>query len=162
MKNFRIILAASVILLLTLTLILSAQSQDKISKIYERKADQEWLAKSEFIIAYHGIPKEPHPWEDLEIFEISIFIDESMKNGTLAVSNTSASDREGLNILKNKINSAEYALKNGTFEETCRHLLEAYLITDGLDQPPDHVYGKAAPELAKMIEYMKFEIVGCE
>jgi hypothetical protein len=162
MKNFRIILAASVIMFLSLTLILSAQSQDTISKIYVSKADQEWLAKSEFIIAYHGIPKELHPWEDLEIFEISVFIDKSMKNGTLAVSNTGASDREGLNILKNKINSAEYALNNGTFEETCRHLLEAYLITDGLDQPPDLVYGKAAPELAKMIEYMKFEIVGCE
>ena len=162
MKDFRIILGASVILFLTLTLILSAQSQDTISKIYVSKADQEWSAKSEFIIAYHGIPKEPHPWEDLEIFEISVFIDESMKNGTLAVSNTSASDREGLNILKNKINSAEDALNNGTFEETCRHLLDAYLITDGLNQPPDLVYGKAAPELAKMIEYMKFEIVGCE
>ena len=98
MKNFRIILAASVILFLTLTLILSAQSQDTISKIYVSKADQEWLAKSDFIIAYHDIPKEPHPWEDLEIFGISVFIDESMKNGTLAVSNTSASDREGLNI----------------------------------------------------------------
>ena len=162
MKNFRIILAASVILFLTLTLILSAQSQDTISKIYVSKADQEWLAKSEFIIAYHGIPKEPHPLEDLEIFEISVFIDESMKNGTLAVSNTSASDREGLKFLKNKINLAEYAISNGTFEETCRHLLEAHLITDGLDQPPDLVYGNAAPELAKMIEYMKFEIVGCE
>ena len=162
MKNFRIILAASVILFLTLTLILSAQSQDTISKIYVSKADQEWLAKSEFIIAYHGIPKEPHPWEDLEIFEISVFIDESMKNGTLAASNMSASDRVGLKFLKNKINLAQYALSNGTFEETCRHLLEAHLITDGLDQPPDLVYGNAAPEIAKMIEYMKFEIVGCE
>jgi hypothetical protein len=162
MKNFRIILAVPVVLVLTLMFIISASAQDTISKIYVSKADQEWLAKSGFIIAYHDIPKEPHPWEDLEIFEISVFIDESIKNGTLAVSSSSASDRERFNILKNKINSAEYALNNGTFEETCRHLLDAYLITDGSDQPPDLVYGKAAPELAKMIEYMRFEIVGCE
>jgi hypothetical protein len=162
MKDFRIILAAPVILVLALIFILSAQAQDTISKIYMSKADQGWSSKSGFIIAYHDISKEPHPWEDLEIFEISVFIDESIKNGTLIVSNSSASDSERLDILKNKINSADDALNNGIFEETCQNLLDAYLITDGLNQPPDLVYGKAAPELAKMIEYMKFEIVGCE
>ena len=162
MKDFRIILAAPVILVLALIFILSAQAQDTISKIYMSKADQGWSSKSGFIIAYHDISKEPNPWEDLEIFEISVFIDESIKNGTLIVSNSSASDRERFNILKNKINSAEDALNNGTFEKTCQNLLDAYLITDGLDQTPDLVYGKAAPELAKMIEYMRFEIVGCE
>lgn len=162
MKNFRIILATPVTLVLTLIFIISAQAQDTISKTYMSKTDQKWSTKSEFIIAYQDTSKEPHPWEDLEIFEISVFIDESIKNGTLIVSNSSASDSERLDILKNKINSADDALNNGTFEETCRHLLDAYLITDGLNQPPDLVYGKAAPELAKMIEYMKFEIVGCE
>lgn len=162
MKNLSIILAVPMILVLTLMFILSAPAQDTISKIYMSKADQGWSSKSGFIIAYHDISKDPDPWEDLEIFEISVYIDESIKNGTLVVSNSSASDREQLNILKNKIISAEDSLNNGTFEETCGHLLDAYLITDGVDQTPDLVYGKAAPELAKMIEYMRLEIVGCE
>jgi hypothetical protein len=162
MKNFSIILAAPVILVLTLIFILSAPAQDTIPKTYMIKADQGWSSKSGFIIAYHDISYEPNPWEDLEVFEISVFIDESIKNGTLVVSSSSSSDPEGFNILKNKINSAEDTLNNGTFEETCQHLLDAYLITDGLDQTPDLVYGKAAPELAKMIEYMRFEIIGCE
>jgi hypothetical protein len=142
--------------------ILSASAQDKISKNYMSKADQGWSSKSGFIIAYHEISKEPHPWEDLEIFEISVFINESVKNETLVVSNSSASGRERLDILKSKINSAEDALNDGTFEETCQNLLDAYLIADGLNQTPDLVFGKAAPELAKMIEYMRFEIIGCE
>ena len=123
MKDFRIILAAPVILVLALIFILSAQAQDTISKIYMSKADQGWSSKSGFIIAYHDTSKEPHPWEDLEIFEISVFIDESIKNGTLIVSNSSASDSERLDILKNKINSADDALNNGTFEETCQYLI---------------------------------------
>ena len=162
MKNFRIILAIPVILVLTLIFIISAQAQDTISKTYMSKTDQKRTTKSEFIIAYQDISKEPHPWEDLEIFEISVFIDEAIKNGTLIVSNSGASDSERLDILKNKINLADDALNNGTFVETCQHLLDAYLITDGLDQTPDLVYGKSAPELAKMIEYMRFEIIGCE
>ena len=162
MKNFRLILAVPVILVLTLIFIPSAQAQETISKAYISKADQGWSSKSGFIIAYHDISKESHIWEDLEIFEISVFIDESIKNGTLIVSNSSSSDSERLDILKNKINSADDALNNDTIEETCQHLLDAYLITDGLDQTPDLVYGKSAPELAKMIEYMRFEIIGCE
>lgn len=163
MKNFRIILAGPIILFLALIFILSAQAQDTtISKIYMSKADQEWSTKSEFIIAFHDISRDRHPWEDLEIFEISAFIDESIKNGTLIDSSTNSSDHDRLNFLKDKINTAEDALNNGTFEETCQHLLEAYLITDGLDQTPDIVSGKAVPELAEMIEYMRIEIIGCE
>ncbi len=55
-----------------------------------------------------------------------------------------------------------YILENGTFEEACRQLLEAYLSSDGLSQPPDLVYGQAAPELAKKIKYLRIEIIGCK
>jgi hypothetical protein len=64
--------------------------------------------------------------------------------------------------LKDRIDTAANVLENGTFEEACRHLRDAYLSTDGLSQTPDLVYGKAAPELAKKIKLMRIEIIGCE
>ena len=37
-----------------------------------------------------------------------------------------------------------------------------YLLTDGMSDSPDLVYGRAAPELVKKINLMRTEIIGCE
>ena len=125
-------------------------------------ADQNWPSISGLIIAYHALPMEPDPWENLDIYEISDFIDESIKNGALLGYGSSALAGDRLNILKDRIETAANFLENGTFEEACQHLLDAYLSTDGLSQTSDLVYGQAAPELAKKIKLMRIEIIGCE
>ncbi len=125
-------------------------------------ADQNWPSISGLIITHHDLSMEPDPWENLDIYEISDFIDESIKNGALIGYGSSSLAGDRLNILKDRIETAANALENGTFEETCQHLLDAYLGTDGLSQTPDLVYGQAAPELAKNIKLMRIEIIGCE
>lgn len=161
MRKLSVILATPVILALTLVFIINTPAQDTNAKLYMDNQEQNWLSISGLIIAYHNLPKEPDPWEILEIFEISDFIDESVKNGTLLSYGSSSLVSERLNILKDKIETAAIALDTGTFEEACQHLLDAYLSSDGLSQPPDLVYGQAAPELAKKIKLMRIEIIGC-
>jgi hypothetical protein len=144
MKKSYIILAVAVILALTTMAITISAAQGPTPKLSTPSADQNWPSISGFIIAYHEMQMEPDPWENLDIHEIGSEADER------------------LNILKNKIDTATYVFENGTFEEACNQLYEAYLSTDGLSQPPDLVYGQSAPNLAKKIELMRVEIIGCE
>jgi hypothetical protein len=162
MKKLSVILATPVILALTMVCIINTPAQDTNPKIYMDNADQNRPSISGLIIAYHALPMEPDPWEDLDIYEISDFIDESIKNGALLGYGSSPLAGNQLNILKDRIEIAANVFENGTFEEACQHLLDAYLITDGLSQTPDLVYGQAAPELAKKIKLMRIEIIGCE
>lgn len=168
MKKFSLILEAAVILALTMVFVINTPAQDTNSQIYIDNAGQNWPSISGIIIAYHNLPKVPDPWENLDIYEIADFIDESVKEGTLSEyesDSTFGTDPyrgERLNIMKDKINAAANALENRTFKETCQLLIDAYSGTDGLNETPDLVYGPAAPKLAKMIEYMRIEIIGCE
>jgi hypothetical protein len=168
MKKFSIILAAPAILALTMVFVINTPAQDTNSQIYMDNADQNRSSTSGIIIAYHDIPKEPDPWENLDIYEIAYFIDESIKDGTLLeyksdpVFGADPYRGERFNVMKDKIDAAANALENRTFEETCQLLLDAYAGTDGLNETPDLVYGQAANELAQMIEYMRIEIIGCQ
>ena len=162
MKKLNVILATPVILALTMVCIINTPAQDTNPKIYMDNADQNWPSISGLIIAYHDVPMEPDPWENLDIYEISDFIDESIKNGTLIGYGASSLAGDRLNILKDRIATAENVFENGTLDDTCQHLLDAYLSTNGLSQPYDLVYGQAAPELAKKIKLMRIEIIGCE
>jgi hypothetical protein len=162
MKKLNVILATPVILVLTMVCIINTSAQDTNPKIYMDNADQNWPSISGLIIAYHAFPMESDPWEDLDIYEISDFIDESIKNGALLGYGSSSLAGNQLNILKDRIETAANVLENGTFEEACQHLWDAYISTDGLSQTPDLVYGPAAPELAKKIKLMRIEIIGCE
>jgi len=168
MKKLSVILAAPVILALTMVFVLNTPAQDTNSQIHMDNAVQNWPPISGIIIAYHDLPYEPHPWENLDIYEIADFIDESTKEGTLLEYESDPAfgadpyRGERLTIMKDKIIAAANALENSTFQETCQLLLDAYSGTDGLSQTPDLVYGQAAPKLAKMIEYMRIEIIGCK
>jgi hypothetical protein len=142
--------------------ITTSAAQGPIPKLSTHNEDQNWPSMSGLIIAYHEIQIEPGPWENLDIHEIAFFIDESIENGTLLGHGSGSEADERLNILKNKIDTAAYILEKGTFEEACNQLYEAYLSTDGLSQPPDLVYGQSAPDLAKKIQIMRVEIIGCE
>ena len=162
MKKSYLILAVAVILALTTMGITISAAQGPTPKLSTHNTDQNWPSMSGLIIAYQDEQMEPGPWENLDIHEISFFIDESIKNGTLLGYGSGSEADERLNILKNKIDTATHVLENGTFEEACNQLYEAYLTTDGLSQPPDLVYGQSTPELAKKIKLMRVEIIGCE
>ncbi|MGD8520631.1 MAG: hypothetical protein PVF56_05755 [Desulfobacterales bacterium] len=162
MKKLSVILTTSVILVLTMIFITNTPAQDTNPRIYMDNADQSWPSISGLIIAHHDLPIEPDPWDNLDIYEISDFIDESIKNGTLLGYGSGSLADKRLNILKDKIDTAANILESGTFEEACQYLLDAYLSTDGLGQTPDLVYGQAASELAKKIKLMRVEIIGCE
>jgi hypothetical protein len=167
-KKLKVILATPVILALTIVLIIAAAAQDKNTKIQMDNADQNWSSISGLIIAHHDLQMEPDPWENLEIYEILDFIDESIKKRTLLgyesdpIYGEDPLAGERLNLLKTKIKAAGNALENGTFEEVCQWLLETYLRCDGLSQQTDLVYGPAIPELAEKIKYLRIEIIGCE
>ena len=162
MKKSYIILAVAVILALTTTGITNSAAQGLTPKLSSHNEDQNWPLMSGLIIAYHDMQKEHGPWENLDMHEIAFFIDESIENGTLLGHGSGAEADERLNVLKNKIDTATYVLENGTFEEACNLLYDAYLTTDGLSQPPDLVYGQSASDLAKKINLIRVEIIGCE
>ena len=162
MKKSYIILAVTVILALTTMGITNTAAQQPTPKLSTHNTDQNWPSMSGLIIAYHDIQMEPDPRENLDVHEIAYFVDESIKNGTLLGYGSGSEADERLNILKNKIDTATYVFENGTFEEACNQLYDAYLTTDGLSQPPDLVYGQSAPDLAKKIKIMRVEIIGCE
>ena len=162
MKKLRLILATPVILALTMVCILNTSAQDTNPKIYMDNPDQNWPSISGLIIAHHDLSREPDPWENLDIYEISDSIDESIKKGALLGIGSSSLADHRLNIFKDRIETAANVFENGTLKEACQHLLDAYLSTDGLSQTPDLVYGQAAPELAKKIKLMRIEIIGCE
>jgi hypothetical protein len=162
MKKSFIALTVPVILALTIMGITNTAAQVPIPNLLTPDADQDWTSMSGLIIAYHEMQMEPGPWENLDIHEIAYFIDESIKNGTLLGHGSGPEADERLNILKNKIAAATYVLENGTFEEACNQLYDVYLSTDGLNQPPDLVYGESASDLAKKIKLMMVEIIGCE
>jgi hypothetical protein len=167
MKKLTIILAVPVMLALTMVFVINTPAQDTSPQIYLDNAYQNWPPISGIVVAYHNLPKEHHPWENLDIYEIADFIDDSIKEGTLLEYESDPAfgadpyRGERLTIMKDKIDAAANALKNSTFQETCQLLLDAYSGTDGLNETPDLIYGPAAPELAKMIEYMRIEIIGC-
>jgi hypothetical protein len=147
---------------------INTPAQDTNSQIYMGNRDQNRISISEIIIASYDLPKGPNLREKLDIYELTDFIDESIKERTLLGYESDPIFGEDpyrgkrLNILKDKIYAAANALEKSAFRETCQHLSDAYSSTDGLSHTPDLVYGKAAPELAKMIEYMRIEIIGCE
>lgn len=162
MKKSYIILTVAVLLALTTMGITNSAAQGLTPKLSTPNAGQNWSSMSGLLIAYHDMQKEPGPWENLDLHEIAFFIDESIENGTLLGHGSGAEADERLNILKNKIDTATYVLENGTFEEACNQLYDAYLSTDGLSRPPDLVYGQSASDLAKQINLMRVEIIGCE
>ena len=162
MNKSCIILAVTVILALTTMGISNTAAQVPTPKLLTHTTDQNWPSMSGFIITSYEMQMEPDPWENLDIHEIAYFIDESIKNGTLLGYGSGSDADERLNILKNKIDTATYVFENGTFEEACNQLYDAYLTTDGFSQPPDLVYGQSAPELAKKIKLIRVEIIGCE
>ena len=162
MKKSYIILTVAVLLALTTMGITNPAAQGPTSKLSTHNEDQNWPSMSGLIIAYHDIQMEPDPWENLDIHEVAYFVDESIKNGTLLGYGSGSEADARLNILKNKIDKATYVFENGTFEEACNQLYDVYLTTDGFSQPPDHVYGQSAPELAKKIKIIRVEIIGCE
>jgi hypothetical protein len=137
MKTSYIILAVAVISALTTMGITISAAQGPTPKLSTHNADQNWPSMSGLIIAYRDMQGEPGPWENLDIHEIAYFIDESIKKGTLLGHGSGSEADERLNILKNKIDTAKYVFENGTFEEACNQLYDAYLSTDGLSQPPD-------------------------
>jgi hypothetical protein len=168
MKKLSVILATPVILALTVVCIDSTPAQDTSAKIYMDNTDQSWPSASGVTLASHDLPKELEFWEKLEIYKILVFVEKSIKERTLLgyesdpIFGADPYRGERLNIMKDKISTATNLLEKGNFEEACQDLLDAYSGTDGLSQTPDLVYGQAAPELAKMIEYMRIEIIGCK
>jgi hypothetical protein len=162
MKKSSIALAVPVILALTIMGITKTAAQVPIPKLLSHSADQNGSSMSGLLIAHHDVQMEPGLWENLDIHEIAYFIDESIKNGTLIGHGSGSEANERLNILKNKIDTAIYVLENGTFEETCNQLYDAYQSTDGLSQPADLVYGQSAFDLAQKIKLIRVEIIGCE
>jgi len=162
MKKSCIILAVPMILALLTMGVTSTTAQVLNPKSLAHSTDQNWPSMSGLIIAYHDIQMEPGPWEYTDIHEIVFFINEAIKNGTLLGYGSGSDAVERLNLLKNKIDTATHVLKNGTFEEACNQLYDAYLSTDGLSQPSDLVYGQSAPDLAKKIKIMRVKIIGCE
>lgn len=168
MKKFTLILATSLILVLTMVCINSTPAQDTNPKVYRDRTDQSWPATSGPIIAHRSLPKALDSRENSEIFKILDFVDKSIKERALLayevdpIFGADPYRGERLNIIKDKISTAANLLENGRLEEACQDLLDAYSGTDGSSQTPDLVYGQAAPELAKMIEYMRVEIIGCD
>lgn len=158
----KLISATAVILALTIVFIVTTLAQDANHRTNADNVDQSWPSTSGLIIAYHDLRTEPGPWENLDIYEILNFIDESIENGSLLGYGSSAIAADRLNILKDRIQTAANVLDNGTFEEACQLLLDAYLSADGLTEPADLVYGQAAPEVAGKIKLMRIEIIGCE
>jgi len=168
MKKLSVILATPVILALTMVCSISTPAQDTNAKIHTDKTDQSWPSTSGPIIAYHQLTKALNHRENLDIYKILDFIDESIKSRALLgyesdpIFGEDPERGNRLNILKDKISTAANLLENGNFKEACQDLLDAYEGTDGSSQTPDLVYGQAAAELAKKIKLMRIEIIGCE
>ncbi len=158
----KLIPATLIILALTIAFTVNTQAQGRNPGIYVDDTDQSWPSVSGLLIAYHDLPTEPGPWEKLDIYEILNFIDASIEKGSLLGYGSSEIAADNLNVLKTRIKTAANIMDNGTFEEACLHLLDAYLSADGLSEPPDLVHGEAAPELAQKIKLMRIEIIGCE
>jgi hypothetical protein len=168
MKKLTVILATPLVLAFTMVCILSTPAQDTNAKIYMDDTDQNWPSTSGPKIASRDLPKALGSWENSEMYKILDFVDKSIKERNLLgyesdpIFGADPYRGERLNIMKDKISTAANLLENGNFDEACQDLLDAYSGTDGLSQTPDLVYGQAAPELAKMIEYMRIEIIGCK
>jgi hypothetical protein len=168
MKKLSVILATPVMLALTMVFITSTPAQDTNAKIYMDNADQSWPSTSGPIIARHSLPEARDARKNSEMYKILDFVDKSITERTLLgyesdpIFGADPYRGERLNIIKDKISTAANLLEKGNFEEACQDLLDAYSGTDGLSQTPDLVYGQAAPELAKMIENLRTEIIGCK
>ncbi len=67
MKKLSVILATPVILALTMVCIINTPAQDTNPKIYMDNADQNRPSISGLIIAYHALPMEPDPWDNLDM-----------------------------------------------------------------------------------------------
>ena len=163
MKKLTLISKASVVLFTAMVLPFSAQSQDTQTAPYGLSAEQSLPAISGQLLAYHDLKKDSQSEEDLEIIDILIFIDESVEKGTLAGKGLGSSADVRLDALVQKIELAGENLWNNTsFEEVCWQLSDSYLLTDGLNEPTDLVYGPGSVELAKKINFFRMEVVGCE
>jgi hypothetical protein len=163
MKKLAVISKISLILLTAIVLPFSAQSQDTQTPTYSRSAEQDRPVISGQLLAYHDLKKDSQSEEDMDLVDILIFIDESVAKGTLAGKGSGNSADARLDALVQRIELAGENLWNNTsFEEVCWQLSNAYLRTDGLNEPSDLVHGPGSEELAKKINFFKMEVVGCE
>ena len=163
MKKLTVILKASAVLFIVMVLPFSAQSQNTQPLKDSLSAEQSQHATSGQLFAYHDLKKDFQSEEDMDIVDILIFIEESVEKGNLAGKGSGNSADVRLNALVQKIELAGENLWNGTsFKEVCWQLSDAYLLTDGLNEPSDLVHGPGSEELAKKISFFRMEVVGCE
>lgn len=163
MKKLTVILKASAVLFIVMVLPFSAQSQNTQPLKDSLSVEQSQPAIYGQLLAYHDLGKGFQSEEDMDIVDILIFIEESVEKGNLAGKGSGNSADVRLNALVQKIELAGENLWNSTsFEEVCWQLSDAYLLTDGLNEPSDLVHGPGSEELAKKISFFRMEVVGCE
>jgi len=163
MKKLTVILKASAVVFIVMVLPFSAQSQNTQPLKDSLSAEQSQPAISGQLLAYHDLKKDSQSEEDMDIVDILIFIEESVEKGDLAGKGSGNSADARLNALVQKIELAGENLWNSTsFKEVCLQLSDAYLLTDGLNEPSDLVHGPGSEELAKKISFFRMEVVGCE
>ena len=160
MKKLLLISKASLILFSAMVLSLSAQAQDIQTSIHKQ---QYRPSISGQLLAFHDLREDLSIEENMDIVDILLFIEESVEKGTLKGNGTAATSNVRLNALVQKIEAVDDALsKDTSFEAACQQLLDAYRLTDGLNQPADLVQGPGSQELAQRINYFSGEIVGCD
>lgn len=113
----------------------------------------EYLNEIEFTTQLLNDPTE-------EIEEILDFIDESVRDKTLAGDGPGKSAENRLNALINMLEEAQRLIEAGMFEDACDQLRAAYRKCDGEARPPDFVKGIAADDLAVMI-LIVMDNLGC-
>lgn len=115
------------------------------------------------MLAYHDLKKDSQSEEDMDIVDLLIFIEESVEKGNLAGKGLGNSADVRLDALVQKTELAGENLWNSTsFKEVCSQLSDVYLLTDGLNEPSDLVHRPGSEELAKKINFLRMEVVGCE
>lgn len=95
-----------------------------------------------------GVPQGAPP---ASVADILAFYDASVADGALVGCGPGGSAEGRLNALRNMIEAAGDLIEDGSFEEACQQLLDAYRRCDGLPRPPEFVAGPASLELACMI-----------
>ena len=163
MKKLVLLSKSSLIIIFAMTLPLSLQAQDIQTQTENYASEQHQPAISGRLLAYHDLKEDINVKENMDIVDILLFVDESVKKGTLTGKGSGSVADVRLNVLVQKIESADDSLWNGSsFDLVCQELLDIYLLTDGLKQPDDSVRGPGAQILADKINYFSAEIVGCD
>ena len=163
MKTLTVISRVSVILISAMILPFSAYTKDIQTPTNYSTVEQYQSAISGQLLASLELKQDYQYEDDMGIFDILIFIDESVEKGALEGKGPNNSSDARLRTLVKKIELAEETLSNGSsFEEVCQQLSDAYMLTDGMNHTPDLVYGQAAPKLAEKIKIMRTDIIGCD